>query len=196
LLSLEGDVIRTELTSILRGISAAGPGPDAPLFSEGEMSKLAALPSSEEGLLELVRDANSGENVRFVAAEALVEGKWSRWRDDAATRRPVADVLADAMAGDRVHNRWGLPGSFVGPFGKRLLSLGAEAEAALVPLLSDARSLHIVGSEAATLNSEANFRVSDLAAYLIASARQISWQPSPSPGERDTEIAKLRSQIR
>lgn len=162
-----------ELMSILRRIDPAGPGPDAPLFSEAEMSKLVALPASEEQLLEIIRDSNTDQGTRFVAAEALIEGNWTAWRKDAANRRAVADALAKAMASSRTHNRWGLPGSFVGPFGRRLLSLGPEAESALLPLLSDARPLHIVGSEAATLNSQANFRVSDLVAYLIASARQI-----------------------
>ncbi len=184
-----------EVVSILRHIDPAGHGPDAPLFSGDDLSKLAALPSSEKQLLQVVGDPNSDPGIRFVAAEALVEGNWTAWRDDAASRRALADVLANAMAHDRIHNRWGLPGSFVGPFGKRLLSLGAEAEAALVPLLSDVRPLRIVGSEAATLNSQANFRVSDLAAYLIASARQIPWQPSQSPAERDAEIGRLRSHI-
>jgi len=188
-------VIEPEVMSILRNIDPAGPGPDAPLFSGDDMSKLAELPSSEEQLLRLVRDLDSGQGIRFVAAEALVEGNWKDWREDAGVRGAVADVLANAMANDRTHNRWGLPGSFVGPFGKRLLAVGTEAEAALVPLLSDARPLHIVGSEAATLNSQANFRVSDLAAWLIATSRKIPWQPSQVPGERDAAIAALRRRI-
>lgn len=188
-------MIEPEVMSILRNIDPAGPGPDAPLFSGDDMSKLAELPSSEEQLLRLVRDLDSGQGIRFVAAEALVEGNWKDWREDAGVRGAVADVLANAMANDRTHNRWGLPGSFVGPFGKRLLAVGTEAEAALVPLLSDARPLHIVGSEAATLNSQANFRVSDLAAWLIATSRKIPWQPSQVPGERDAAIAALRRRI-
>src|SRR5271170_1459409 len=119
LLSLEADVIDPKLTSILRGISAAGSGPDAPLFSEGDMSKLEALPSSEEGLLQLIRDSNSDQTIRFIAAEALAEGNWSAWRSDADTRQALADVLTNALANDRIHNRWGLPGSFIGPFGGR-----------------------------------------------------------------------------
>jgi len=188
-------VSESEVMAILRHVDPAGPGPDAPLFSGDDMSKLAELPSSEAQLLRLVRDPNSGQGVRFVAAEALVEGNWTAWRNDAANLRAVAEVLANAMANDRIHNRWGLPGSFVGPFGKRLLAVGTEAEAALVPLLSDARPLHIVGSEAATLNSQANFRVSDLAAWLIATSRKIPWQPSQVPGERDAAIAALRRRI-
>ncbi len=182
--------------SILRAVDPAGPGPDAPLFSDDSMAKLVALPSSEEQLLTVVRDPSSDQALRFVAAEALVEGNWTDWRSDPANRRAVADVLANAISQDRIHNRWGLPGSFVGPFGNRLISLGAEAEAALVPLLDDARPLHIVGSEAATLNSQSQFRVSDLGAWLIATARHSPWQADGPPAERDIAIADLRRQMK
>jgi len=183
-----------EVMSILHAVNPAGRGPDAPLFSDDSMSKLAALPSSEEQLLTVVRDPISDQALRFVAAEALVEGNWTDWRSDSAKRRAVADSLANAIPQDRIHNRWGLPGSFVGPFGERLLSLGAEAEAALVPLLDDTRPLHIVGSEAATLNSQSQFRVSDLAAWLIAASRHSPWQADGTPAERDNAIADLRQQ--
>jgi hypothetical protein len=174
-------VTHSELLSILRRVDPAGPGPDAPLFSEGDLSKLAAIPSSEEDLLNLLRNSNSDSNIRFLAAETLVEGPWNSWRNDSATRRLVADALTNAMADDQLHNRWGLPDSFVGPFGRRLLSLGAEADAALQNLIADERYLHIVGSEAATLNSQAGFRVSDLASWLIANSRDVPWHRGHVP---------------
>jgi hypothetical protein len=167
---------RSDLLSILGRVNPAGPGPDAPLFSEGDLSKLAAILSSEEELLGLLRDSNSDLRIRFLAAEALVEGPWKSWRNDSASRRLVADALTNAMADDRLHNRWGLPDSFIGPFGRRLVSVGAEADAALQNLVGDERYLHIVGSEAATLNSQAGFRVSDLASWLIANLQGIPWQ--------------------
>jgi len=184
-----------KLMSIVRQIAPAGPGPDAPLFAAGEMAKLTALPSAEADLLELVRDANCDPATRFIAAEGLVESSLTAWRNKAENRRDVADVLAKAMADDQSHNRWGLPGSFLGPFGKRLLSLGAEAESALVPLLSDGRLLNIEGSEAATLNSQFKFRVSDLAGWLIASSFHLPWPPEGTSAERDAAIAELRSRM-
>lgn len=185
-------MVDPELRSILCGIRAAGAGPDAPIFSEQDMLELEALPSSEERLLRMVRDRQSDPTIRFLAAEALAEGNWPDWRGDADQRQAVADVLVRALANDRSHNRWGLPGSFTGPFGDRLLSLGAEAQTALDALLEDRRPLHITGSEAATLNAQARFRVSDLAAWLIATARQIPWQPADNPAARDRAIADLR----
>jgi hypothetical protein len=191
---LEAHVADSQLMSIIGGINPAGPGPDAPLFTTAEMAKLAAVPSSEQTLLQLVREPPN-ETTRFIAAEALVEGNWSGWRNDAANRRAVANALTNAMANDRSHNRWGLPGSFVGPFGKCLLSLGTEAQVELAAMLSDSRPLNIEGSEAATLNSQGKFRVSDLAAWLIASARQIPWKPALSLSERDAQIGELRNHI-
>ena len=194
--SPEAHVADSNLTSILSRINPAGPGPDAPLFSTADMQRLASLPSSENQLLSLVRDNNSEQATRFLAAEALVEGNWKEWRIQSADRAAVARVLAEALANDASHNRWGLPGSFVGPFSKRLLSLGTEAEAALVRLLGDSRPLNIEGSEAATLNSQFHFRVSDLASWLIATARQTPWQPSQVPSERDAATIALRNRIR
>jgi len=184
-----------KLMAILRGINPAGPGPDAPLLTATDIAKLTTIPSVEIGLLELVRDSKSAPASRFVAAEALLEGKWTAWRNSGGNRRAVADALANAMANDQSHNRWGLPGSFVGPFGKRLLSLGDEAGLALVPLLSDGRFLNIEGSEAATLNSQFKFRVSDLAAWLISTALHLPWQPAGTSAEREAAIANLRRRM-
>ena len=106
----------------------------------------------------------------------------------------MADVLADALSRDHVHNRWGLPGEFTGRFGKQLLALQAEGDAALRRLLDDRRPLEIEGSEAATLNSKAHYRVADLAAWLLASAHGEAWRNDPDPGVRDAEIARLKEQ--
>ena len=181
-----------QVVSIIDHVSPSGTGPDGPLFDETNLKALAAVPSAESKLLAIVEDKDTSADHRFVAAEALLEGSWNGWRSKREDRRAVADVLADALARDPIHNRWGLPGEFTGRFGKQLLALQAEGEAALRRLLNDNRSLNIVGSEAATVNSKARYRVSDLAAWLLASAYGVPWSNNPDPGVRDAEIARLR----
>src|SRR5439155_272740 len=79
---------------------------------------------------------------------------------------------------DRLHNRWGLPGYVVGRAGGLLLSLPAGVDEALLPLLDDARELVIDGSEEATIQHMARYRVGDLAAYLLAQRHGLEWQNS------------------
>jgi hypothetical protein len=111
---------------------------------------------------------------RFAAVEALFQGGWTSWRD--GDRGPaIAHVMAEAIAADQIHNRWGLPGHFVGRSGKDLLSIRRGVDDALTPLLEDERPLAIVGSETATVAEMAGYRISDLASYLIATYRGETW---------------------
>jgi hypothetical protein len=183
-----------QVVSIIDHISPSGIGPDGPLFNEATLKVLAGIPSAESKLLAIVHDKEAAPDRRFVAAEALVEGGWSGWRAKPEDRRAMADVLADALARDRVHNRWGLPGEFTGRFGEQLLKLQAEGDASLRRLLDDLRPLSIEGSEAATLNSKAHYRVADLAAWLLASVHGVAWRNDPDPAARDAEIARMREQ--
>jgi hypothetical protein len=184
-----------QVISIIDHVSPSGIGPDGPLFNEATLKVLAGIPAAESKLLAIVHDDNAPPDRRFVAAEALVEGGWSGWRTKPEDRRAMADVLANALARDRVHNRWGLPGEFVGRFGKQFATLHAEGDRALRRLLDDRRPLAIAGSEAATINSKARYRVADLAAWLLASAHGVEWRNDPDPAVRDAEIAKLRKQF-
>jgi hypothetical protein len=182
-----------KLVSIIDKVSPAGTGPDGPLLSESVRKQLSAIRAAESSLLALVADHSAPPDRRFVAAEALFEEGYSDWRAKPEARRDVADVLANALARDSVHNRWGLPGEFVGSFGKNLLAVEPESDEPLRGLLDDNRPLSIVGSEAATLNTQAGYRVSDLAAWLLASAHHLPWKNDPDPHVRDAEILRLRN---
>ena len=90
-----------------------------------------------------------------------------------------------AIRADKIHNRWGLPGHFVGRSGSDLLSIKHGVEDALRPLLDDTRPLSIDGSEAATLADTAGYRVADLAGYLLATKRGETWTDDIDPAVRD-----------
>lgn len=102
-------------------------------------------------------------------------------------------MLAQGLAHDTVHNRWGVPGQFVGPTGQLLVRLRGGVRQALEPLLDDRRALDIVGSQGATLQRAHGYRICDLAGYLLAQHEQRDWQDSPEPAARDASNAALRN---
>jgi hypothetical protein len=110
------------------------------------------------------------------------------------TRVGVAALVA-AMRADLSHGRWGLPGHFVGDAGQALLAHGDAAVQALRPLLDDTTVLSVEGSEAATLQAQASWRIADLAAWLIARQRSLpagARLASPDQAARDDAIAEIR----
>ena len=151
--------------AVERWLDAVDPylSPDAgPVFPE---SRLAELRAHAAELAAVVRDEREEPARRFAAALALLEcgSPGLRRPETAAT---AAQVLAAAIPRDRVHNRWGLPGAFVGPLGRELLALPG-ADAALEALLDDETELRIDGGEPATVQEHQRYRVADLARWLL-----------------------------
>lgn len=162
-----------------------------PVFPPEAIRALAGIDGIEDELLAVASDAEQPIARRFGAAEALFQGGWTGWRD--GDRAPVvAQVMADAIAADGIHNRWGLPGHAVGRSGADLLSIGDGVEDALEPLLDDQRRLSIDGGESATVADTHAWRIADLAGYLLAQRRGEAWKDDPDPAVRDAEIERLR----
>ena len=145
-------------------------GPGRPTLSEDELQALAAIADIEEELVAVAADPEQPLPRRFAAASAMFQGGWTDWRDGPAGAA-IAAALAAAIREDHSHNRWGLPGVFVGPSGADLLHIDVGVDEALTPLLDDQRELVIEGSEAAARAEREHFRIADLAAYLIAKHR-------------------------
>ena len=180
--------------AILDGIDPFSARADEPSVRETDLQQLAAVPGAEEALVGVAGDAAATPRRRYAAAEALLQGHFSSWRSTSADRRAVAGALAAAMRNDPSHNRWGLPGQFAGRLGEHLLSLPEGAEA-LAPLLDDQTALNIVGSEAATLQAAARYRIADLAAYLLSRYRGWLWPAYDDVAQRDAAIALLRARL-
>jgi hypothetical protein len=162
-----------------------------PIFPPEAMRALAGVDRIEDELLAVVTDSTQPLARRFAAAEALFQGGWTGWR--AGEQGPaVAQVLADAIQADAIHNRWGLPGHYVGRSGADLLSIQNGVEQALTPLLDDERPLSIDGGETATVAHTNAYRIADLAGDLLAQRRGEPWRDDPDPAVRDAEIERLR----
>jgi hypothetical protein len=162
-----------------------------PIFPPEAIRALAGIDGIEDELLAVATDSAQPLARRFAAVEALFQGGWTEWRD--GDQGPVvARVLADAIAADEIHNRWGLPGHSVGRSGADLLSIQDGVEQALEPLLDDKRRLSIDGGETATVADTNAYRVADLAGYLLAQRRGEPWSDDPDPAVRDAEIERLK----
>lgn len=150
---------------------------DGPLFAAGDIAELRAAPGAEAALEAILQDESQPLELRLAALEAMHQTGWTHWQT--AEPRAASKVLVAAMPKDGSHNRWGLPGHFIGRLGKLLLSL-PDAEESLQKLLQDQSVLTIIGSESATIQQSERYRISDLAAYLIASKRGVSWRDDRS----------------
>lgn len=163
-----------------------------PLFTDSQLRTLAGMPDPAQALRAVVLDEAAPLGRRYAAVEAAVQGGWSGWMQRDADARVVASVLAHGMVRDQIHNRWGMPGQFVGTTGRILVGLPAGVRPALEPLLGDTRLLEIMGSQAATLQLENKYRICDLAGYLLAQHEHVPWQDAPEPAVRDASNARLR----
>ena len=164
-----------------------------PLFSDAQLHALAGLPDPPAALRGVILEDAAPLARRYAAVEAAVQGGWSAWMQHDADARTVAVVLGQGLSRDQIHNRWGVPGQFVGPTGQILVGLSAGVRAALEPLLSDPRQLEIMGSQGATLQRANRYRIADLAGYLLAQHEHVAWQDSPDPAVRDQSNAALRA---
>jgi hypothetical protein len=180
-------------TAILDRVDAFWYDTSGPVLDDAAMKSLASLADPAGTLVAVVTSPDAPLARRYVAIEALIQGGWSDWTKREDVARTAANVLAEAMPKDRMHNRWGLPGHFVGPTGKILLRLSAGVRDALVPLLDDCRPLEIIGSQEATLQAKHKYRVCDLAGYLLAQYEKKAWKDAPDAATRDQNREKLRA---
>jgi hypothetical protein len=141
-----------------------------PIFPPEAMRLLEGVPGVERALLDVATDEAQPLARRFAAVEALFQGGWTSWRSGPEAPR-IAQVMADAIRADRIHNRWGLPDHYVSRSGTDLLSIEDGVEEALTPLLDDDALLTIHGGETATVAHSEGYTVGDLARYLLAERR-------------------------
>ena len=159
----------SELIDALDGVDAFAQLTASPVFDEETLGRICRSPDALRSLISIASDENAPLARRYAAAEAIREtGSASTVRKDQSASRSIAAMLVRAMQRDQFHNRWGLPGHFVGPTGSLLLELGPSAADALATLLGDERPLTIMGSQAAAAQDANQYRIRDLAAYLLA----------------------------
>jgi len=183
---------RHSVLTILDRVDPFAAPADEPPFGERDLRELVELQGAEDVLVNVASAKDEPERRRFAAAEALLAGPFESWRSSPPAHRAVADALAAALVDDSSHNRWGLPGHFVGRLGRALLSLSGGVVDALLPLLDCPEELIVEGSEASTLHSTSRYRVADLAAYLLSLQLEAPWEDHETAEKRDRVIDSLR----
>jgi hypothetical protein len=189
-------VASAPVLAVLDRTAPFGTGSDSvPTLSADDVRDLAEIPAVEDALVEVAGDASQTPARRQAAAEGLLQGPFVQWRSSSAGSKAVASALAAGLAADDTHNRWGLPGHFSGRLGDALLSLGDDASDALTPLLDDDRRLEIEGSEEATLDEQAGYRICDLAAYLLSRLDGAPWDAPADVRRRSAYIDGLKAKL-
>jgi hypothetical protein len=166
-----------------------------PTLGDDDVRELTEIPAAEDALVEIAGDGAATPARRQAAAEALLQGPFEGWRSSPAGSKAVASALAAGLRADNTHNRWGLPGHFTGRLGDALLALGDDAKDALAPVLDDDRRLEIEGSEEATLDEQAGYRICDLAAYLVSRLDGTSWDAPSDVRRRTRYIEGLKADL-
>src|SRR5262245_59111739 len=113
----------TAMITILDGVKPFWNMDAGPIFKAADIQAIQATPNAEDELLALIRDQGQSLARRFAAVEALAQAGFNRWRQSAADSTTIAQVLAAAIPQDKIHNRWGLPGNFLGRTGEFLLGV-------------------------------------------------------------------------
>jgi len=129
----------------------------------------------------------------FLALEALRVADPAGYAALPAAER--AAVYAAALQHGVYFNSWGQPGMSLTDTAHAFAALGNDAVAVLVPLLADTRAAPSSGSQDATLSRANGNRVCDYAWVLINDARGMDYAYSPSPADRDREIAAMRASL-
>lgn len=146
--------------------------------------------AGQEPLSDLALDEAQPTEARFLAAEILAD--WAPEWVPTGSERTVADLYVRALREQVVPaNSWGLPGT-VGSAGGHLLALGDVVHEALLPALHDEAPVAFSGSREVSVGRRAKWRVSDVAATLLASASGRQFPAEESPARRDAVIAQLQ----
>jgi hypothetical protein len=137
--------------------------------------------------------------IRSRGAAALLALESLRKADPAAYDslrvRDRVDIYVSALTQCRFYNAWGVPGYELTTTAHALIALGADAVAALAPLLGDIRPAPLSGSQDAATSAMYGNRLCDYAWVLIATIQRQAYAYSPDPADRDRAIARLRRQL-
>ena len=154
--------------------------------------------NSRQNLENLVRDTSASPLARFLACEVLFDKEFLFI--GSVGPEIIAPVYVHALQNNFTGfaNTWGLlyEHDDTGPVGSNLVTLGADAVPALIPLLSDERVLlEYKGSEEAIVGNDYKFRIKDFAAYYLSKITRTPILYHEDYAARDQAIDALRATI-
>lgn len=158
------------------------------LFLQGHATTLLANPGAEAELATVTAAGSVEPKLRVLAHELLLEAGQQ-------ARPELAEAYCQTLPVGFAHNWWGMPGQYLARLGRTMVGFGGAAIPCLARLLADRRPLSYFGSEEPTMNREMQYRVCDLAAYLIAQISDTPYKDAKQAGLRDEFIADLRRSL-
>jgi hypothetical protein len=168
-------------------------------FAPADGAGRSALTKEKVGadtLLAVGLDDTCASRVRLAAFEGwiAVVGEAALGAVDDRTATAIAAVHVEAIRTAEHGEPWGLPPDVTASaISRHLIVLGRRVLPQLRPLLDDHRELPYLGSETSAIASLRGYRVSDVAAGLIAVIVGAPYQNAQKPADRDPQLAQLRS---
>jgi hypothetical protein len=142
-------------------------------------------------LLEKIR---GGDDSAFLSLEGLRES------DPGAFDRLPADcrakVYARALGRNTFFNAWGMPSTGLTATSRALIALGEAAVSVLTPLLSNRSEAPLEGSREATASNIYHNRICDYAWALISEVRNLPYEYSQDPADRDRQMTSLEASLK
>lgn len=181
------------------------------LFQYGERSLADAVwqeGKNEEALRQIVLHSEYEVYIRLLASEVLYSKNAdyppADWKDTLAYIYAQALAISGHQEGILIAgNPWGFMYFYdksgiadYGSLGSHLINTGRPAIPYLVALLNNDNSLFYEGSKEATIGNSLKYRVKDAAAYYIGKITGIPVQFHEKHADRDTEIERLKEQLK
>lgn len=141
----------------------------------------------------LLEKVFAGRPSAFIALEALRESDPRAFCQIPVRQR--AEIYVAELRRNIFFNAWGLPGHMLTPTSQALIALGEDAVPALAPLLADTSEAPLHGSEDATTSSAYGNRICDYAWVFISEIRNLKYDYSERPADRDPAIESLRRSL-
>lgn len=162
--------------------------------SYSEADSIWDLDSSREVLERIVSDDKFSKRAAFFAAEILFDH--CDWRPEGDLKFRVARIYAMALKENYagIGNPWGVPDD-TGDIGKHILSFGEVLVIEFKPLLKCETPVRYEGSRTATMGNDGKYRVKDIAASYICAIRNMKFDATQDPKDRDKQIKKIRKKI-
>jgi hypothetical protein len=158
------------------------------LFLQGEVAQILSRPGLEVELPNILAASDVEPKLRVLAHELLIEAGLS-------VHPELVESYCQTLPDSFLHNWWGMPGQYLERLGHTVVTFGPAAIPCLTRLLDNRQSLGYIGSEEPTLSRAMQYRVCDLAAYLIATIIGIPYKDAKQTGVRDEFIAELRRRL-
>lgn len=151
-----------------------------------------AQPNAKLELAQIIAREDLPPEIRVYAQEILITGDQ---QPEPSLVEAYCYALRNSAEVSLYYEPWGMPDIGLRQFGITLIRYRQLALPCLSRLLEDNKALLYAADETGAISTSKNYRVSDLAAYLITKILQVPYNQDPNPAVRDQQIQDLRRRL-